>query len=301
VRSKAIRLIHVDAGVRSFDRTSRWESNRVSIDQLSDVLLTADRGAVQNLTQEGVRSEQIQFVGHLLSDALLAALPLAVEPTLTLREAGVTEAIITEGSSYGLVGINCPPDLSDRKVFEEIVSMLRKFSKIVPLIWPITEQNRTSFEKHGLMQDLDRARLVVLPPLEYLKMLGLIKAATCVITDARAMQDEASTLGVPCLTLRPDANRRVTVELGSNSVVGFSVKRLMAELSEILDNGGKGGLVPELWDGHVASRIAEQIYKLHTGKARVSAAAPSQRAPSARSSNAVRAKEETGSAPGRSA
>jgi UDP-N-acetylglucosamine 2-epimerase (non-hydrolysing) len=96
-----------------------------------------------------------------------------------------------------------------------------------------------------------------------------MKAATCVITDARAMQDEASTLGIPCLTLRPDANRRVTVEQGSNSVVGSSLKQLMAELSEILDTGGKGGQVPELWDGHVAERIADKIAHLRIARGRV--------------------------------
>jgi UDP-N-acetylglucosamine 2-epimerase len=284
--AREICLLHVDAGVRSSDRASSWDINRLLIDQTSDVHFTAERSAQINLTQEGVRTEHVYFVGHLLSDSLLAAAPRAIEPATTLAEAGVAEKALDLTGKFGLVGINCPPDIHNRAVFEEIVSMLRKMSKVIPLVWPMQEQTKASFERHGLMADLKKARIVCIDPLPFLKMVGLMKASTCVITDSRFTQDEAATLGVPCLTLRPEATRRVTVEQGSNSVIGFSLKRLMAELSEILDTGGKRGQIPELWDGHAAVRIADQVARLRLTRGRVvlaaSVAAPAARGAAAR-------------------
>ncbi|TMH58418.1 MAG: UDP-N-acetylglucosamine 2-epimerase (non-hydrolyzing) [Betaproteobacteria bacterium] len=256
---KGVPIVHVEAGLRSFDRTMPEEINRLLTDQICDVLYTTERSAADNLRREGIRMERVHFVGNVMIDSLRVSLPHAVPPRAVLASNGLSTALVGEGSRFGLVTLHRPSNVDEQGSLAEALAILGDVSRELPLVWPMHPRTRANIERFGLWRLIDAKRLIALPPQGYLETLGLIKDATLVITDSGGIQEETTALGVPCLTMRENTERPVTVDEGTNVLVGRKRPLVRRCVEEILAGGGKRGRVPELWDGHASERIANHL------------------------------------------
>jgi len=256
---KQVPVVHVEAGLRSFDRAMPEEINRVLTDQIADVLYTTERTAHENLAREGIPAERIHFVGNVMIDSLLANRARAPAPAEALRRAGAPTAPAESAGGYGVVTLHRPSNVDRAETLAHALGILREASARLPLVCALHPRTQQNIERFGLGHLLATERLVVLPPLGYLDMLGLMAGARLVLTDSGGMQEETTALGVPCLTLRENTERPVTAEQGTNTIVGRNRDLILALVEETLRSGGKRGRVPELWDGHAAERIAAHL------------------------------------------
>jgi UDP-N-acetylglucosamine 2-epimerase (non-hydrolysing) len=163
-------------------------------------------------------------------------------------------------AGFGVLTLHRPSNVDDPQVLRRLLDSLKRISEQVPLVFPVHPRTLNRIETAGLAALLDDPRILRLPPLGYLEMLGLISAARLVLTDSGGIQEETTALGIPCLTLRDNTERPITVEEGTNTIVGTDAQRIERAVAEILATGGKSGRVPELWDGHAARRIAEVLH-----------------------------------------
>jgi UDP-N-acetylglucosamine 2-epimerase (non-hydrolysing) len=256
---KGVPVAHVEAGLRSYDRSMPEEINRVLTDQIADVLYTTERTALANLEREGIAAQRVHFVGNVMIDSLLASVPRSIAPADVLRREGADPASVLGSSGYGLVTLHRPSNVDRADDLSNALALLRAVSRRLPLVWPVHPRTQASVERHDLGGLLAGADIVRLPPQGYLEMVGLMRGAALVLTDSGGVQEETTALGVPCLTLRPNTERPITEEQGTNTVVGTDRDRVMAAVDRVLAGGGKRGRVPEGWDGHAAERIAEHL------------------------------------------
>lgn len=252
---KGIPVFHVEAGLRSFDRSMPEEINRVLTDQLSELLFTTEAEARDNLLKEGIAGERIHFIGNVMIDSLLGHANRAVSPSETLARYG-REHLLGDSSSYGVVTLHRPSNVDEPTVLRALMGTLGRISARLPLVFPV--HPRTEARLQELDVDASEA-LALLPPVGYLEMLGLMKDATVVLTDSGGMQEETTALGVPCVTLRENTERPITVSEGTNTVVGSDPGRIEAAVDAVLATGGKKGKRPELWDGKAAGRMAAVV------------------------------------------
>ncbi len=250
---KGIPVVHVEAGLRSGDRSMPEEINRVLTDQISEQLYTTERSARDNLQREGIAADRIHFVGNVMIDTLRHNLPRAVAPQKTLAD----HPEVTD--DYGLLTLHRPANVDDPAVLGPLLDTLVELSRELPLAFPIHPRTRKAIANAGLEKTLSAGRILLLPPQGYLEMLGLMREARLVLTDSGGIQEETTALGVPCITLRENTERPVTVEQGTNTIVGTDPAAIRAAFDEILTTGGKAGRVPELWDGHAAERIVAHL------------------------------------------
>jgi UDP-N-acetylglucosamine 2-epimerase (non-hydrolysing) len=262
---KGIPVIHVEAGLRSGDRQMPEEINRILTDQLSDLLFTTESEAEENLSREGISRDKVHFVGNVMIDTLLYNLERAVPATTTLAGAGASVGIDHRG--YGLVTLHRPSNVDDPVVLERLLRVLGAISQRTPLLFPMHPRTAGRIADSGLSELLGSFPIKTLPPQGYLEMLGLMREARIVLTDSGGIQEETTALGVPCVTLRENTERPITVEQGTNTVVGTDVKKIMACYEEIVSQGGKTGRVPDKWDGRAAQRIVEEINTWVAGRA----------------------------------
>jgi UDP-N-acetylglucosamine 2-epimerase (non-hydrolysing) len=253
-------VVHVEAGLRSFDRDMPEEINRVLTDQIADLLFITERSAADNLAREGIPSARIRFVGNVMIDSLLRHRRRAVAPSETLSREGVRADFLADSRGFGVVTLHRPSNVDEPSALREALSLLRDVAGRLPLIWPVHPRAKGNIERFGLASLLADAEIVLLPPQGYLEMLGLLAEAKLVLTDSGGIQEEATALDVPCLTMRDNTERPITVEQGTNTLVGRNRGRAMACLDEILRASGKRGRIPELWDGHAAERIADELH-----------------------------------------
>jgi UDP-N-acetylglucosamine 2-epimerase (non-hydrolysing) len=256
---KNVPLVHVEAGLRSFDRRMPEEINRVLTDQLADVLYTTERSAHGNLLREGVAAERVVFVGNVMIDSLTLHRRLARAPADTLRAAGLSPEVVEDEAGYALVTLHRPSNVDERAALGECLVALQRVAARMPVIWPVHPRARANLEQFGLARSLEGSRIVLLPPQGYLEMLGLMQSARVVLTDSGGVQEETTALGVPCLTMRENTERPITVEQGTNTLVARDTARIDAEVARIASGSGKRGRIPELWDGHAAQRIAAHL------------------------------------------
>lgn len=249
---KGIPVIHVEAGLRSFDRGMPEEINRVLTDQISDFLFTTEREAHDNLAREGVASDRIHFVGNVMIDSLLTHLPRAVPLQVTLAGASDPK---TFADDFALVTLHRPSNVDDPAALRRVLSILRDVSELIPIVFPVHPRTESRIAAAGLTELLATPRILRLAPLAYLEMLGLMSRARLVLTDSGGIQEETTALGVPCLTLRENTERPITVTQGTNTVVGIDRTRILSATSDITGTGGKAGRIPEYWDGKAAFRI----------------------------------------------
>lgn len=253
---KGVPVAHVEAGLRSYDRGMPEEVNRVLTDQISDWLFTTERKARDNLLREGIAEGKIHFVGNVMIDTLLGHKPRAVPAARTLAAAPDPDLFLEAPKGFAVVTLHRPSNVDDEPVLRRLLTVLKRISTELPLVFPVHPRTVNRIQAAGLEPLLEGARILRLPPLGYLEMLGLMSAARLVLTDSGGMQEETTALGVPCVTLRENTERPITVEEGTNTIVGTDPVRIEGTVAEILSGGGKTGRAPELWDGHAAGRIA---------------------------------------------
>lgn len=254
---KGIPVIHVEAGLRSGDRSMPEEINRVLTDQISSLLFTTEASAEANLVREGINASSVMFVGNVMIDTLRFNLERAAPAQDTLSQAGADTELFAKG--YGLLTLHRPANVDDHKVLSTLLAYMNEVADELPLVFPVHPRTQAQIEKAGLQHYLEHPALVCLGPQAYLQMLGLMKDAKVVLTDSGGIQEETTALGVPCLTLRDNTERPITVDEGTNTIVGTDPDVIRPALREILEQGGKAGRVPDLWDGQAAQRIAEYI------------------------------------------
>jgi len=256
---KGVPVAHVEAGLRSFDRSMPEEINRVLTDQIADLLYTTERVAHDNLAREGIEPSRAHFVGNVMIDSLLANRSHAVPLAETLRRGGIDPTDFDVTAGYGVVTLHRPSNVDQAEALGPLLAVLREVSQRLPLVFALHPRTRGNIDRFGLGELVADSRIVMLPPQGYLEMLGLMSGATLVLTDSGGMQEETTALGVPCLTLRENTERPITIEQGTNTLVGRDRGAIVHEVGEILAGRGKRGRVPELWDGHAAERIAAHL------------------------------------------
>ena len=256
---KEVPVVHVEAGLRSYDRAMPEEINRVLTDQIADRLYTTERSAQANLAREGIAEERVCFVGNVMIDSLLSNREFAHSPTKTLQMAGVDPAVLDDPRGYGVVTLHRPSNVDRAEQLAPLLSVLREVSEQLPLVFALHPRTRANIDRFGLGDLLASPRIVLLPPQGYLEMLGLLAGAKLVLSDSGGLQEETTALGVPCLTIRENTERPITVEQGTNTLVGCDPQAIRKGVAEILSGTGKTGRVPELWDGRAAERIAADL------------------------------------------
>ena len=239
-----VKVGHVEAGLRSFDRTMPEEINRLVTNQLSDLLFTPSRDGNENLGREGISPEKIHLVGNVMIDTLVQLLPTAMQT-----------AIQNLPARYALVTLHRPSNVDDPQSLRSILEALLAVGERLAIVFPVHPRTRQRITEFGLATD----RLQLLEPLPYVEFLAYQRRATVVITDSGGIQEETTYLHIPCLTLRENTERPVTVNIGTNVLIGRDMQKLRVELANILDGNGKRGSTPPLWDGHAGERIADII------------------------------------------
>lgn len=256
---KQIPLIHVEAGLRSYDREMPEEINRILTDQLSDLLLTTERAAEENLIKEGIDSKRVHFAGNVMIDSLLTNCKQAVPIINTLQNYACKQNVIT--SEYALLTLHRPSNVDDPVTLTQLMKVISEVSFKLPVIFPVHPRTQQKIADAGLLNDLSPDRVIMLPPVSYLEMLGLMQSAKLVLTDSGGLQEETTALGVPCITLRENTERPITVTEGTNTIVGSDPLKIMQCVDDVLQSGGKSGRVPEYWDGQAAERIVAEIIR----------------------------------------
>lgn len=263
---KGVQVVHIEAGLRSYDRAMPEEINRVLTDQICDRLYTTERTAEENLAREGIPSERVCFVGNVMIDSVVFGRANARSPRDTLRACRIDPLILSHPIGYGVVTLHRPSNVDHPETLHALLGVLREVAASLPLVFALHPRTRSNIDRFSLAGLIDPAGMVLLPPQGYLEMLGLMAGAAVVLTDSGGLQEETTALGVPCLTLRKNTERPITIEQGTNLLVGRDRAAILGGVHEVLAGRGKRGRVPELWDGHAAERIAADLYQWLKGK-----------------------------------
>ncbi len=255
---RRIPVVHVEAGLRSFDRGMPEEVNRVVTDSVSDLLLTPSRDADANLAREGIDAARIRLVGNVMIDSLAAALPVA-------RARGHVARIGLAPGRFALVTLHRPTNVDEEGPLGRVLACLDEVARACPVVFPVHPRTSQRLEALGRRTTAwadtraDAAGLLLVPPIGYLDFLELQAAAGAVVTDSGGIQEESTWLGVPCLTLRPNTERPITVTEGTNEVIGDRLDLVPGLVAKALRGEWKKGRIPDLWDGQAAGRIVAAI------------------------------------------
>jgi len=248
-----IRLAHVEAGLRSFDRSMPEEVNRVLTDAISDFLFCTEQSGIENLLNEGIPKDKVHFVGNVMIDTLLSNRAKAQESTILDR-------LEVNGSRYALLTLHRPANVDDPQVFGNILVAVDVILQDMPVIFPVHPRTRANLDGSTVGARIDQmAGLRLTEPLGYLDFLRLMSSAAVVLTDSGGIQEETTILKVPCLTLRDNTERPVTVTYGSNQVVGRDPARILAAYKDAVNPNGRILRTPPLWDGQAARRIVDVL------------------------------------------
>jgi len=258
---KGVPVAHVEAGLRSYDRAMPEEINRILTDQIADRLYTTERSAENNLRLEGITADRVCFAGNVMIDSLLASRPHARNARETLQAGGADPLLLTHANGYGVVTLHRPSNVDQPETLRALLVVLGEVATQLPLIFALHPRTRSNIERFNLSGLIDPEKMALLPPQGYLEMLGLMSGATLVLTDSGGLQEETTALGVPCLTLRENTERPITVDQGTNILVGVDHTAILGGINDILAGQGKRGRVPELWDGRAAERIAADLWQ----------------------------------------
>jgi UDP-N-acetylglucosamine 2-epimerase (non-hydrolysing) len=243
-----IPVAHVEAGLRSFDRTMPEEINRLLTDQIAELLFTPSPDGDENLIREGVAAAKIHCIGNVMIDTLVRLLPQT--DTIPAHD-GIVEP-------YTLVTLHRPSNVDEATMLHQIVQTLTEISDALQVVFPIHPRTRQRLAAFDIALP-PQQRFMLLEPLGYLEFLALQSRATVMITDSGGVQEESTFLGVPCLTVRENTERPITVQVGTNTLVGRDMARLKMEVDRILAGMGKVGHIPPLWDGKASERLANVV------------------------------------------
>jgi UDP-N-acetylglucosamine 2-epimerase (non-hydrolysing) len=254
---------HIESGLRSFDRSMPEEINRIVTDALSDLLFTTEASGNLNLCREGIPEEKIHFVGNTMIDSLVSCYP-------ALGRLKIDESFpFCQGTPYFVATIHRPANVDDPARLGQVLEILTAASRLAPLLFVTHPRTRNRLQDvsdrsmlvdmNGHVGELRRGYIYLLPPLGYLEFLWLMSKSAAVLTDSGGIQEETTFLRVPCLTLRDNTERPVTVELGTNQLVGLDYHKILASLDRIMRGDWETGIVPQLWDGRAAERVVEVL------------------------------------------
>ena len=247
---QGIKLVHVEAGLRSFDRTMPEEINRILTDSISDLLFCTERSGVDNLRKEGIPKEKVFLVGNVMIDVLLRNKERA-------KDSNILKDLHLSTDDYAVLTLHRPANVDNTEVFGAILNAIGVIQKRMPVVFPIHPRTRKNLLSASLGERVDSMKGVFLvDPLSYLDFLRLMSSATVVLTDSGGIQEETTILRVPCLTLRENTERPITVEIGSNQIVGTDTDKIVAAFENTVSGQGTESQIPPLWDGHAAERIA---------------------------------------------
>ena len=259
-----VAVAHVEAGLRSFDMSMPEEINRKLTDAISDFLFVTEQSGIQNLRKEGVAEAKIFFVGNVMIDCLVEHRKIAAKSEV-LRRLGLQK----DGSAplaYGLLTLHRPSNVDDPEILRDILSTIATVSEKMPVFFPVHPRSLERIRQFGLGSYLTEEKataptrgIVPLAPQGYLDFLCLMDHARLILTDSGGIQEESTILGVPCLTLRENTERPVTVEQGTNEIVGRDPKKILAAAERVLSAARRAVRAPELWDGHTAERIVKVL------------------------------------------
>ncbi len=248
---------HVEAGLRSRDRTMPEEINRIVTDGLSDMLLCSEPDGVANLLQEGHDESNIHLVGNVMIDTLLHQVEAAKQ-----RDALEQHELMP--GEYAVVTLHRPSNVDDEATLTKLIEVLRQTARRLSVVFPVHPRTKKQLERFGLMERLDQAPNIRLTgPMGYLEFLCLTSQAKVIVTDSGGLQEESTALGVPCLTMRSNTERPITVTEGTSTLIGSCPEKLATQLGHVIQGEYKQGKSPELWDGKAAERIAEVLVGSH--------------------------------------
>lgn len=266
-----IKVAHVEAGLRSGDMAMPEEINRIVTDSISDYLFVTEKSGIENLKKEGKGNDQIFFVGNIMIDTLYYSLDKLKERSCEGAKAGNHEGENAKGKSldpqegktsnsrYAVVTLHRPSNVDNEGKLKDILTALGEISKDMNIYFPIHPRTVKNIEKFHLTYLLDNAAIRTLPPMSYLDFLALWKGAALVLTDSGGIQEETTALGVPCFTIRENTERPITIEEGTNTLVGTTRKGILDAYNNFKIDGKKSGKIPELWDGKAAQRIIKYL------------------------------------------
>ncbi len=246
---RGIPVAHVEAGLRSRDRAMPEEINRILTDSISDLLFTTEETAAPNLHAEGIPDSKIHFAGNVMVDTLFHH-----------RAEAAKIALPDVPERFALVTLHRPSNVDDPVNLKRVVSILVQSARTIPLVFPVHPRTAAKLRETGLRETLESTPGVhLLPPSNYLTFVRLLLAAQVVLTDSGGIQEESTALGVPCITLRENTERPITVSEGTNEVCGLDEEKIAHVLAEAVQGRGKSGRVPKLWDGKAAERIVDEL------------------------------------------
>ena len=249
---RCIPVAHVEAGLRSFDRTMPEEVNRLLTDQISDVLFVTSSDAIDNLLKEGVDRSKIYLVGNVMIDSLCRSRKKALKSDARSR-------LGLDGQSFAVLTLHRPSNVDDPSRLREIFAAIQEVSRHLKIVFPVHPRTAERIRSLGHASSTASDGIIFTPPMGSVDFLSLLMAATFVMTDSGGLQEETTYLGIPCLTLRENTERPVTVTLGTNTIVGLDPARLIEKAQDILTHGRKQTQIPELWDGHASERIVDVL------------------------------------------
>jgi UDP-N-acetylglucosamine 2-epimerase (non-hydrolysing) len=248
-----IKVAHLEAGLRSFDRTMPEEINRLLTDAISDYLFVTEKSGLINLKNEGAAAENIFFVGNAMIDSLINYLPKA-------ELSAIINKLHLSKQNYILVTLHRPSNVDSSKQLKKLMNMLENLSQKRKIVFPIHPRTRKNLESFGLINSKNE-NIILTDPIGYIDFLSLIKNSEVVLTDSGGIQEETTYLGVQCITLRTTTERPVTVEIGTNQLLGDDLVKAEKAAEEILAGEKKVGTIPELWDGKTAERVVDILVK----------------------------------------
>jgi UDP-N-acetylglucosamine 2-epimerase (non-hydrolysing) len=249
-----VKVAHVEAGLRSRDRTMPEEINRILTDTISDLLLTTSQDADANLIAEGVTEDKIKFVGNVMIDSLFHSLKLA-------ENSRVREDLDLTGKDYAVLTLHRPSNVDDEKVFGGLLDALVSIGEKIPIVFPAHPRTKANIEKFAFADKLRNSNIKLIEPLGYLDFMRLYSGARIVLTDSGGLQEETTALGIPCLTLRENTERPITIEMGTNILVGTNPEKIKQAAFKVLSQEKilKDTKIPPLWDGQAAERICDVL------------------------------------------
>lgn len=248
-----IKVAHVEAGLRSFDMDMPEEINRVLVDRISDYLFVTEKSGMKNLKREGVSDDKVFFVGHVMIDSVINYLPKA-EISNILNQYNLMP------QKFVLVTLHRPSNVDGKEQLTKLFSLLNKVADKRKVIFPIHPRTKKHLEEFGILNSLN-TNIIFTEPIGYIDFLALTKNAELILTDSGGIQEESTFLGVQCITLRTTTERPITVELGTNQLLGNDLELAEKAAMEVLNGNKKIGKIPEKWDGNAAERIVEILIK----------------------------------------
>ena len=249
-----IRVAHVEAGLRSFDNSMPEEINRLLTDAISDYLFVTEESGLKNLKREGADERKVFFVGNVMIDSLVNNLQ-------KIQQSGILAHMQLIPGDYVLTTLHRPSNVDDKDSLCQLIGMLNKYAASRKIVFPIHPRTRNNISRWGLLDQLS-SNILLCEPIGYIDFLSLVKNAQLVLTDSGGIQEETTYLGVPCITLRENTERPITIDLGTNYLVGSNFKRLDEVFNLILAGKHKKGTIPPLWDGKASQRICNQLATL---------------------------------------